>query len=182
MDTEQRIRELVEGSPPLDDELQDFLLWAIGHPETVRSFVRRAKKPEWLVWVSERKLLEPLFAHGKLSQQARELALWIAEVYSVEYSDTVFGVLEGHDKTLNPWFTYEIARQLAYSKPNPGRDVLSRWVPLFLQNEIVGDQSELNFLVEPALAQERLCRSDPVVRTSHKTSAALNEILWVPDR
>jgi hypothetical protein len=105
-----------------------------------RFFVRHAKKPEWLVWVSERKLLEPLFADGDLSPEARELALWVAETYSVEYSDTVFGVLERQDKPLNEWFTYEIARQLAYGKQVPNRDVISRWVPLLLQNQIVRDQ------------------------------------------
>ena len=156
LDTEQRIKELVERPPPLDEESQDFLLWAINDSVAVRFFVRHAKKPEWLVWVSERKLLEPLFADGDLSPGARELALWVAATYSVEHSDTVFGVLERHDKALNQWFTYEIARQLACGKPVPNRDVISRWVPLLVQNQIVGDQHELNVSLERALAQDAL--------------------------
>ena len=153
LDTEQRIKSLVSGPPPLDEESNDILKWAVGDPVAVRFFARHAKSLEWLFWASEQKFLEPLFSQVHLSDNARELALWVAENYVVQQADATLIVLERFGKALNPWFGYEIARRLAYSEPRPEGGIISKWVPILLQNKSFGDRFEFTEILKRALDQ-----------------------------
>ena len=67
LDTEQQIKQLVERIPAFDPEAEDYLLWAIGDSVALRFFVRHAKDPAWLIWVSDHNLLEPLFSQAELA-------------------------------------------------------------------------------------------------------------------
>ena len=153
LDTEKRIKELVEGFPPLDPESQDLLLWALSDSVALRFFVRHAKKPEWLVWVSDREILEPLFSQNELSKLHKELAIWIAETYAVQHPDTVFAVLERHGKALHPWFVFEIISELANSSTLPDKNTISRWMPILLQNDSLGDRFNHTQLLRRAIKQ-----------------------------
>lgn len=134
LDTEKRIRELVEGPPPLDKESSDFIEWALKDAVAVRFFVRYAHLPEWLEWVSQKGMLVPLFEFGELPSSSKELMLWVSSKYVLQHPDDVFALIQHHGKPLNPWFVYEITRQLAYEDPRPPDEVFSMWVPILIQN------------------------------------------------
>lgn len=153
LDTELRIKELVEGPPPLDQESQDFIIWAVNDPVAVRFIRRHAKKAEWLTWIAERGSLKPLFSYGDLSPQAQELSFWIAENFAVKHPDTVFAILEQHSKTLNPQFAFEIARHLGNGGIPPDQDPISRWIPILLENKTIGYHFEFISLLKHALRQ-----------------------------
>ena len=156
LETEQRIKELVMGPPPLDDESQDFLQWAVKDTVAVRFFVRHAKGPEWLLWANEQKSLAPLFAQADLSQDAWEITRWVAENFVVQHSDTIFVLLESYSNVLNPWFGSEIARRLAYRDPIPDGSIISRWVPILLQNKLLSAGFEFSKLLERSIEQGAL--------------------------
>jgi hypothetical protein len=156
LDTERRIKDLVTAPPPLDEEAQDFLKWAVKDPVAVRFFTRHAKDPEWLLWSAEQKILEPLFLQSDLSEVTKELATWAAKNFVVQHADTFFSLLERYHNEFNPWFGYVIARSLAYGDSVPGGDIISRWVPILLQNKSFGDRFEFTRLLERSIKRERL--------------------------
>jgi len=181
LDTEQRIRELVEGPPSLDLESQDFLLWAINDSVTLRFFVRHAKRPEWLIWVSDRNLLEPLFSHTELSEQHKELAHWVAEAYAAQHPEAVFAVLERYPKDLHPWFVYEIVRELALGKALPNKETISRWIPILLQNKTLGGQFEYSELLKRAIKQEAITAAVQLFTHLTRPSLSLEKALMWPE-
>lgn len=134
LDTEKRIRELVEGPPPLDGESVDFLEWALKDSVAVRFFTRHAFLPEWLEWVAEKEALNPLFDFGEMSSLSKDLLQWVCSRYVLKHPDDVFALIQRNGKPLNPWFVYEITRQLAYEDPTPPEAVFSKWVPILIQN------------------------------------------------
>ena len=153
LDTEQRIKHLVAGPPPFDDESQDFLKWAVKDSVAVRFFTRHTKKPEWLLWLTEQKILDPLFSQADLPEIAKELSVWVAEHFVVQHADTLFIVLERYSKAFNPWFGYEIVRSLAFGNQVPDMDTISRWVPILLQSKPLGRPHEFTELLKRALKQ-----------------------------
>jgi hypothetical protein len=159
LDTEQRIKHLVAGPPPLDNEAQDFLQWAVKDPVAVRFFARHAKDPEWLLWASERKILDPLFSQSDLSEVAKELSAWAAEKFVVQHADTLFTLLERYNKALNPLnpsFGYDIACCLARSDPVPDGDIMSRWAPTVLQIKPLVNPFVFTELLKQSLKQRAL--------------------------
>jgi len=136
LDTEQRIKDLVQGQPPLDQESQDYLLWATKDPITLRFFVRHAKRTEWLTWAADHGLLDALFSRERLSEQHKELSFWIADTYAVEHRESVFAILESRNTSFHPEFAYQIVRRLAYMKMPPNKDTISRWMPILVQNSM----------------------------------------------
>ena len=89
LDTEQRIKDLVILPPPLDEESQDFLQWAITDPVGVIFFIRHAKGPDWLLWANERKYLDRLFKQADLSPIDRKIAYWVADNFVVDYASAL---------------------------------------------------------------------------------------------
>ncbi len=158
LETEQRIKQLVEGPPPppLDSESQDFLLWAVNDITAVRFFVRHAKRPEWLTWLSDRKILEPLFSQDELSEKHKELARWIAETHSMRHPDYVFAITEGHCKTINPWFVYQIICEFAFGAESLSKETLSRWIPILLQNNTLEGRFEYTEILKKAIKQRAI--------------------------
>jgi hypothetical protein len=134
LETEQRIKELVSGPPPLDKEEEDFLRWALNNDIAVRFFTRHAKSPEWLAWASERDVLESLFSQAELSPIPKELANWTAENFVVDYADALFAIMESCNECLNPYFWAAITSQLAYIGKLPDQTTLLRWTPILIQN------------------------------------------------
>ncbi len=153
LDTEQRIKTLVSGPPPLDEESIDFMVWAISNPVAVRFFTRHAKRLDWLLWASERKFIEPLFSQSNLTDGGKELAQWIAEDFAVQHVDDVMLIIEDARKAINPWFAYMITRRLAINNPPPEGVVISMWVPILLQNPIIGDKFELVEILNRSIAK-----------------------------
>lgn len=158
LETEQRIKQLVEGPPPppLDSESQDFLLWAVNDITALRFFVRHTKRPEWLTWLSDRKILEPLFSQDELSEKHKELARWIAETHSTRHPDYVFAITEGHCKTINPWFVYQIICEFAFGAESLSRKTLSRWIPILLQNNTLRGRFEYTEILKKAIKQRAI--------------------------
>ncbi|MBW2121396.1 MAG: DUF4020 domain-containing protein [Deltaproteobacteria bacterium] len=154
LETEQRIKELVNGPPPLGKEEEDFLLWALSNDVAVRFFVRHAKSPEWLVWTSERDVLKPLFSRVELPSLARELANWIAENFVVDHADDLFAIMESYNQRLNPYFWSAITFQLACRGPVPDQNTLLRWTPIMLQNMQPCDATVLLELLKRCLEVE----------------------------
>jgi len=179
--TEQRIKELVEGLPPLDSESQDFLLWAISDSVALRFFVRYAKEPEWLIWVSDHNLLEPLFSQEKLSEQHKELARWVAETYAAQHPEVVFAVLGRYRKALHPWFVDEIIREFAYGKAVPNKDTISRWIPILLQNNALGNPSEYSELLGRAIRQGAISAAAQLFTYLTKPRLLLEKALMWPE-
>lgn len=147
LDTEQRIRDLVTGPPPLDEEAQDFLKWAVKDPIAVHFFARHAKGSEWLLWASELKIILPLFHQGDLSPVDRDLLNWVVQTFVVQHADIMFTVVENYRNVLNQWLVYGIAHRLAYGEPIPEGNIISMWLPILLNNNPLSATSEFVILL-----------------------------------
>jgi len=153
LDTEQRIRDLVAGPPPLDEEAQDFLKWAVKDPIAVHFFARHAKGSEWLLWASELKIILPLFHQGDLSPVDRDLLNWVVQNFVVQHADIMFTVVENYRNVLNQWLVYGIAHRLAYGEPIPDGNIISMWLPILFNNNPLSATSEFVILLERSIQQ-----------------------------
>jgi hypothetical protein len=153
LDTEQLIKALVTNPPPLDEEDQDFLKWAINDDVAINFFFRHAESKEWLAWADEHKILAPLFAPAELSEGSRKTARWVSDNFIIPHADKVLMLLESNNNQLNPWFAYEIVSQLAYGTPLPDKKVISQWIPVLLKNHFLIDGLDYTNLWKRALEQ-----------------------------
>jgi hypothetical protein len=68
----------------------------------------------------------------------------------------MFAILETHESVINSWFGYDIARRLAYREPIPDRNIISRWVPVLLQNKPLSTSFEFAKLLEISIEKGAL--------------------------
>ncbi|MBN1627651.1 MAG: SIR2 family protein, partial [Deltaproteobacteria bacterium] len=189
LEIERRVKDYVS-SPPLslNDAAKNYLKWAIKDTVTLRFFTRHAKNPEWLIWANENKILDPLFSHKDFSQIDKELSSWIVDNFVVEHADALFLILSEYENNLNPWFVYEITHHIARIETIPEKHVISKWVPILIQNTRYSknydwlDSYSWIEIIKRALRQDALGAS--MLLFKHITTPQLNikkHIPWYKD-
>lgn len=132
---EQRIKDIVRNTPPLDPEEVDYTTEAIRDPVRAKIFAKYAEAPEWLRWVEKRGVLEPLFKGGDPADDlAPVFAWWFADKFTLDYPEEALAVVQRQGQTLTPLLWLRIAQKLAYCQEPPDPAVLGKWVPVLLQS------------------------------------------------
>jgi len=141
MDHEKRVATIVGGVPPLSPEDDDYLTAVLRDPARLRFFVRHARAVEWLRWAEDKKALMPVVDHrANLDECQRLLASWVADAFACERTEDCLGLIQRNGQQMNPLLWHEVFFRLAYRRPAPSASVLSKWVPLLVQEARTADQ------------------------------------------
>jgi len=134
LEIEKRIRNLVTGGVPLEQEELDFLERALRDISSLRFFVRYARGVEWLHWIERQPCFQDLFTTGKdYSELHHTLARWLASEYVGGFTDEMFDLLRRNNWRLSPLIWNAITGELFAGKPTQA--VLSTWVPILLSSD-----------------------------------------------
>ena len=79
----QKIKTSANGSPPTDKKKADLIKYALADKVNTGFFVRTASDPDWIDWLDERGLLNPLFKNGKLKERDRILSRWLSDQFAL---------------------------------------------------------------------------------------------------
>ena len=132
-DWKRKITEIVENPPPLDEEAEDLIEYALADATRTRFFTEAATAPEWIDWLDEREYLTPLFGNGTLSERDKRWSWWLAEQFGYDHANTLFLLIGKHNIRLHPHFWHDLGQRIgADSKTSWNKDILSRWISLLL--------------------------------------------------
>lgn len=131
---QQEIARIAEGKPPMiDDEDSHTIDHALKDVELTQFFVRAAKFPEWIGWLSDRRHLKRLFIEGELEEREKTLSQWLAYQLIRNHSDRLFSIISRHYGRLNGYLWTQLLRELGRSEGEPlDSKILSRWVHLLM--------------------------------------------------
>lgn len=133
LDHEARIIQLVATPPTPDPEAADYLRGVLRDPVTLRFFVKRARRPEWLSWVENEEALGPLVSAAPMtSEEGRLLAAWFSDHFAIQHPKEALDFVRRHVETLNPSLCEAIAFRLAYANPDPPAETLRLWAAALL--------------------------------------------------
>ena len=127
------IKATAKGSPPSDKKKADLIKYALADKVNTGFFVRTASDPDWIDWLDERGLLNPLFKNGKLKERDRILSRWLSDQFAFDKSEKLFLLICKHKMRLHPRFWDDLAWNIGTAtKTFPTTTVLSRWISLLL--------------------------------------------------
>ena len=132
-DWKHKITEIAENPPPLDEETEDLIKYALTDATRTRFFTETATTPEWIDWLDEREYLNPLFLDSVLSDQDEILSRWLVEQFACDWANKLFLLIGKHKTRLHPRFWSDIAYRIGRDKETSwDKNILSRWVSLLL--------------------------------------------------
>ena len=95
LDHEQRIREIVRSTPPLNPQDSDYIKSAIKNLVTVRFFTRYANALEWLRWAEGEQKFNNLFQiDEKIDEVSQVLASWFANKFVCKFPDESLALIQ----------------------------------------------------------------------------------------
>lgn len=128
------IRDIVASPPPVDQESNDLIAFALEEPENVRFFTESAEHPDWIGWLEQHGFLDGLFDRSKYDDRANGLGNWLLRRFGVDHAATLFSLIAGHGDRLVPgvWRSayFELIRN---DKVKMSNETLSQWVSLLLE-------------------------------------------------
>ncbi len=133
LDHEQRIKELVEVPPPIDDENQDYLRYVLSDVVNVRFFTRYAKTPDWMRWAEDnlqpfRDLFKPACQESVINQ---ELELWFANNFVKQNIEEALALIQRREGVICSNLWNRIALKLC-SGLHPDPMTFGKWVSFLL--------------------------------------------------
>ena len=133
LDWQRQITDISKGSPPLGQEEADVIEEALGEATKTRFFANAASLPEWVGWLDERKLLDPLFGTAALSEKDDILAHWLTKNYLFNHPDDLFLLISRHSMRLHPTLWQDLAQEIGLGDSDSvDENLLSRWVSLLI--------------------------------------------------
>ena len=127
------IKATAKGSPPSDKKKADLIKYALADKVNTGFFVRTASDPDWIGWLDERGLLNPLFKNGKLKERDRILSRWLSDQFAFDTSEKLFLLICKHNMQLHPRFWDDLTWKIGTGTESPPTPtVLSRWISLLL--------------------------------------------------
>lgn len=180
---ERRIREIVSQVPPVDPEIDDYLLGAATDPTNLQFFVRHANTPEWLHWAEKKEMFNGLFQPGeRVDECSRQIAYWFAQTFMRNHPEAALALLERNKVHLNYCFWDAIASGLWPRHLSITGRPLAEWITVLLRtpipphgetllNHVLGDCKPpedlptavilFEYLTRPRLDLNRLWVADP---------------------
>ena len=138
-DWQREITEIAEKSPlSLDEAAADLIDDSLSYAERARFFTQAATSPEWIDWLSRRGHLVPLFGTDDLSEQAKTLAIWLADMFACNHADALFSLIARHQSSsnpmqLNPHFWSSLQTAIGHETLSSlDKNTLCRWISLLI--------------------------------------------------
>ena len=173
LDWQREITNIASAPPPFDEESAGVIEHALSTPELAQFFTGAAVSPDWLDWLDRRGLMDTLFTDGKLSEQERMLAGWIASRFALTYDRTLFALIERHGSRPNPTVWWQLCWQMQHSIPDsPDTAAMTRWV-LFLSGVTPANADDIA-LLWIAKAAASVGATDALLRTYEEMTALIN--------
>ena len=128
-----KINEIVQGSPPNDEEKIDLIEYALSDEANAHFFTKVASDPKWIDWLDERGHLKALFGNGQLRGRDRILSWWLADRFLYNHANRLFLLIGKHNMHLHPQFWHDMGWKLGRnSEAFCDKDTLGRWISLLL--------------------------------------------------
>lgn len=135
LDWRRVVHELAVSSPPLDQEANDELTFALERPENVRFFTESVKSSEWVEWLDERGLLDGLFDHTRYGEREAQFGGWLIWQFAAREPEVLLNLIAGRANRLAPEFWLRIVVWLREAEDPPiDQRLVSVWVSLLLEN------------------------------------------------
>lgn len=121
LDQRDRIRSLVQVSPPDDPADRSYLEAALADPAQVGFFTEFATSEDWLAWVSEQPVFKELFQpSAAASVISRTLSSWFARFTADDaLSGAALATVQRLGGRLSPELWWTIAQAFHAADPNP---------------------------------------------------------------
>ncbi len=134
---QRTISDIGHRPPPSDQQSADLIADSLTDPVRARFFTEAADDPEWVDWLDERKLLDPVF-QAEPSGDARRvqwvLTRWLCASFAKNHAEVLDRLLARRGMLLTGELWLELALTVsARDERNWDHDVLSKWVSLLLE-------------------------------------------------
>lgn len=134
----ERIRTIVEGAPPVDNEDADYLRESLLFAETARHFTKFAKMAEYVTWVAENGFFKPLFQNDRrLSEAEQEIAFWYVNHCIPNYHEEALIIFQKGSNVLNGWVGSLLYHLLRNREKFASADRFSTWTKILLNQSNV---------------------------------------------
>ena len=158
LEWKREIETIAKNPLPSDKESADIIEESLNDPNKTPFFTNVASDPAWIEWLDERKHLNAIFGHGKLSAVDGVISGWLAGKFACQAADRLFLLIGEHNTRLHSNLWWNIGYAISSGKSAPDQDILSRWVSVLLAdipaNTIGGQHNLLDLGVR--FAQNRL--------------------------
>lgn len=135
LDWRRVVHEVAASSPPVDQEANDELAFALERPENARFFTESAKSSEWVEWLHERGLLDGLFDHATYGEREALFERWLIWQFAAREPEVLLNLIAGRANRLAPAFWLRIVVWLSEAEDPPiDQRLVSVWVSLLLEN------------------------------------------------
>lgn len=132
LEEEEKIKNIVEKSVPLDTEDLDYIEAKLAEISTVRFFTRYTKRKDWLYWIETKEPFKRLFRMYTVPTEIdEELARWFSRTFVCNHHEFALGVLRRQHGILTPILWSCIAQSFHTEKP-PSQ-VVQAFVPLLIR-------------------------------------------------
>jgi hypothetical protein len=134
LEHEHRIRALLTLAPPLGRNDVDYLRRALADRVQRPLFLRSAGGLEWLTFVADAGVLDPLFDDAVTSESsaAEEYANWLADRFMLNDSAGLLDFLAARGFRLSRQLWHALAWMLARAEPLPKPELFIRWVSVLV--------------------------------------------------
>lgn len=132
LETEEKIKRIVEGPVPLDIEELDYVDAALAQISTVRFFTRHANRLDWLHWIEDKGPFLRLFrSDTTFTDSDWELARWFAQSFVCKHPDSALAVVRRKGQLISPILWTAIAA--SFHTNEPPSEVVKKWIPLLIK-------------------------------------------------
>ena len=135
LDWRRTIGDIAAVPPPIDQESNDLIQFALEKEENVRFFTESAESAEWIAWLADRGSLDGLFDDSKYGEREHRLGLWLLRRFAAEDADALFVLIGSRANRLSTAFWRAAVTRLDDDEAaEVRRDLLCRWVSLLVEN------------------------------------------------
>ena len=168
-DHRTRVRDIVQGDPPLDAKSDAYLRETFARPQRRAFFTRFARRTGWLQWAVEQpgffSLCEPSDAIGY--SDAWDLSWWFASAFAVDCSDRdalgepsrselAFRLVLATENGIGPTLRRALVFAIRGGPKSHKSELLRRWLPVLLDGAMPYEADDIGMLLaECGLPQDR---------------------------
>ncbi len=132
VDHDRRLRELIALGPPSSPQEADYVRARLETEPGRVTFWTVAKDAQWLAWIADEKLLEPLFNDQVGTADTSLWARWCVTSFCSGDSPPILDFCRRRGIQIGPSFAFELALHLARTAQLPPGSVLRQFVVLLI--------------------------------------------------